>query len=276
MSQPHSGSFQKEDGIGLLVAIVLHALLVAALAVQFLFTATQKPIPQRMTVSLATEVSLESTAPDPVAESRAAIAPTLSEEPAPIIEEVPQNTPAEVTPPPTPRPETRSTTRTEPRPATRTPPRAQPSPQPTRTSTPTPPRERPGGSRIGDNFLGGAGNSTTTDDTRIPASQIGRSARASLQQAINRQLRPYWDAPSGLDAEQLVTVLAFRLNEDGSLNGTPRVVSQSGITDSNRPQAPLHAERAIRAVQRAAPFDLPDEYYNAWKNISEWRFDRRL
>ena len=40
--------------------------------------------------------------------------------------------------------------------------------------------------------------------------------------------------------------------------------------------AALHAERAIRAVQLAAPFDLPDEYYNAWRNIAEWRFDRRL
>lgn len=274
MTRSHSGAFQKEDGIGLLVAIVLHALLVVALAVQFFFTATSKPIPERMTVSLATEVSLESTAPEPVAEARAAIAPTLSDEPAPPIEELPRETPVEATPPPTPRPETRNTARTEPRPATRTPPRTQPRPEPTRA--PTPPRERPGGSRIGDNFLGGSGSSSTTDETRIPANQIGRSARASLQQAINRQLRPHWDAPPGLDAEQLVTVLAFRLNEDGSLNGAPRVVSQSGITDSNRPQAPLHAERAIRAVQRAAPFDLPDEYYNAWKNISEWRFDRRL
>ncbi len=74
----------------------------------------------------------------------------------------------------------------------------------------------------------------------------------------------------------LVTELAFELDEDGRLRGRPRVINQSGITDSNRPQASLHAERAIRAVQLAAPFDLPPEYYNAWKSIRGARFDRNL
>lgn len=269
-------TYRSEDGIGLVAAIALHALLIAVLAAQFLFTAHQAPVTQRMTVSLASEVSLESTAPAIVEEARAAIAPELAEELAPAIEE-PQSEPApveaETTPPP--RPQTPPRTR----PQNRTPqpePPARRRPEPAREPPAPRPQQRPGGNRIGDNFLPGAGDSATTDETRIPANKIGRSARASLQQAINRQLRPYWEAPSGLDAEQLVTVLAFRLNEDGSLKGRPRVVSQSGITNSNRPQAALHAERAIRAVQRAAPFDLPDEYYNAWKNIREWRFDRRL
>ena len=71
-------------------------------------------------------------------------------------------------------------------------------------------------------------------------------------------------------------MLAWELNADGSLAGRPRVVSQTGITDSNRPQAALHAERAVRAVQLAAPFDLPEEFYDRWRRIREWRFDRRL
>lgn len=271
LSQP---AFKIEEGVGLVVAIALHAALFAVLALQFLFAAPKPFTSERVTVSLATEVSLESTAPDPVPESRAAIAPTLSDEPAPEAapdeaQSEPQNT---TTPPP---PSTRSNTRqasSQPAPnreRTR-PDRTRPSPTPTRSA------ERSGGSRIGDDFLPGTGGSTRTDDTRLPASQIGRSARASIVQSISRQLEPYWDAPPGLDADQLVTILAFRLNEDGTLAGRPQVVSQSGITDSNRPQAPLHAERAIRAVQRAAPFDLPDEYYNVWKNIRGARFDRNL
>ena len=266
-----NSAFHNEDKIGLAVAIVLHILLVVALAMQVLFSSSTALVPDRVTVSLATEVSLESTSPDPASESRAALAPTLAEEPAPEVEPEAAEVPVETAPPP--QPAARSQPRT---PAPRDT-RDRRRPEESRT-TPSQPRqaERSGGSRIGDNFLPGQGDSASSDDTRIPASQIGRSARASLQQAINRQLRPYWDAPSGLDAEQLVTVLSFRLNEDGSLAGRPRVVRQIGITDSNRPQAPLHAERAIRAVQRAAPFDLPDEYYEAWKNISQWRFDRRL
>ncbi len=268
-------AFRTEDSVGLLVAIVLHALLAAVLALQFLFTPAALPTPDRMTVSLATEVSLESTAPDPVPESRAAIAPTLSDQPAPELETTPLDAAPVTAPTQAPPPPTARNTRTPP---TRTPPRERDRSRPDRTPAPAPTQRatRSGGSQIGDNFLEGQGGSTQTQETRIPASQIGRSARASLQQEINRQLRPHWSAPSGLEADRLVTVVSFRLNEDGSLAGTPRVVSQSGVTDSNRPQAPLHAERAVRAVRRASPFDLPDEYYEAWKNISSWRFDRRL
>ncbi|MBU1252845.1 MAG: TonB C-terminal domain-containing protein, partial [Alphaproteobacteria bacterium] len=141
---------------------------------------------------------------------------------------------------------------------------------------PARPAQASGGSRLGENFLEGAGSSTSTSETRVPASQIGASAKASIIQAIIRQIRPHWSAPQGVDAELLVTQLSFRLNPDGSLNGRPRVVSQSGVTDSNRPQQDLHAERAIRAVQLAAPFDLPAEYYNAWQTIDGARFDRNL
>ena len=71
-------------------------------------------------------------------------------------------------------------------------------------------------------------------------------------------------------------MLAFDLNRDGTLAGAPRVVSQSGVTDANRTQAGRHKELAIRAVQLAAPFDLPPEYYNAWKRVTAFRFDRKM
>ncbi|QIQ85336.1 energy transducer TonB [Erythrobacter sp.] len=261
-----TATLRSEDRTGLLVAVILHALLVAVLALQW--SAPPPPVSQRMTVSLASEVALEASAPDPVPESRAAIAPTLADSPEPA----PAETRAE-TPPPPPTPTTRQAAR-EPAPSRE---RSRPDRQPARETPRQPAREEPaGGSRIGENFLEGSGSSTTTDETRIPASQIGASAKASIIQAIVRQIRPHWTAPSGADAELLVTELAFDLNEDGSLKGRPRVLRQSGVTDANRAQQALHAERAIRAVQLAAPFDLPDEYYNAWKSIRGARFDRNL
>ncbi len=131
-----------------------------------------------------------------------------------------------------------------------------------------------GGSRIGDDFLSGSGSSTTTTETRVPASQIGASAKASIGQALARQVKPHWTAPQGLDVDALVTLVDFDLNPDGSLKGRPRVRSQSGVNESNRAQAARHAENAIRAVQLAAPFDLPEEYYEAWKTVRGARFDR--
>ncbi|MGB3470786.1 MAG: energy transducer TonB [Erythrobacter sp.] len=273
-SFPREASFRKEERAGLIVAVTLHVGVVALLLLQPV-SKSLVDIPERMTVSLASEVSLEATAPQIVPESRAAIAPTLSAEPAPVTENTP-SLPASAAAIPTPQsPPPPSANRRITTPAT-TPPK--PRTRPDRTATPTPPQaaKDSGGSRIGNDFLTGGGSSTSTDETRLPASEIGASAKASIVQAIARELKPHWTAPSGLDADRLVTILAFDLNEDGSLKGKPRVVSQAGINDSNKPQAALHAQRAIRAVQLAAPFDLPDEYYNAWKSIRGARFDRNL
>ena len=75
-----------EERTGLLIAVGLHLALLAALLVQALMPAAEIPRTERMTVSLAEDVGLEATAPEPVPESRAAIAPELSDSPAPAPE----------------------------------------------------------------------------------------------------------------------------------------------------------------------------------------------
>lgn len=145
----------------------------------------------------------------------------------------------------------------------------------------TSPRRRPdapaGGSRIGSDFLKGIPGSTKPGTAKAaPAATIGPEVRLSLAGAISRQIKPHWAAPQGVDADKLVTILAWDLNPDGSLAGRPRVVDQQGITPANEAQAKRHAEQAIRAVQLAAPFDLPDTYYSGWKRVTAFRFDRKL
>lgn len=263
-------AFRNDEKVGFAAAVVLHGAVVAVLLMQTVRSEVSV-FPERMTVSLATEVGLEAAAPDPVSESRAAIAPTLSDDPAPA--------PQEMKPEPAARPAP-----SQPKPAART---AAQQPTPTRDrsrpdrtaakSTATPAKaatKAGGGSRIGDDFLEGKGSSTTTTETRAPAAQIGAAAKASIGQALARQVKPHWTAPQGLDVDQLVTLVDFDLNPDGSLKGRPRVRSQSGVNDSNRTQAARHAENAIRAVQLAAPFKLPEEYYEAWKTVRGARFDR--
>lgn len=277
-------NLRSDERIGLGIALGLHVALVAVLLIR----PGPKPVfepPERMTVNLATDVGLEATAPDPVPVSRAAIGPTLAPEPAPELEPVseseaivqPRPEPPRAVATTRPRPAPRATTPPRPRPTTSsTEPRRRPDTPSTRTqSTPAPPRPA-AGSRIGADFLPGAGDSTTTTETRVPASQIGASAKASLVQALSRQLKPHWKPPSGPDVEKISTFLRFRLNENGSLAGRPEVVRQTGITDLNRAQAQRHAEQAMRAVQLAAPFDLPDEYYNAWKLVGPFEFNLEL
>jgi hypothetical protein len=259
-------AFRNEEKVGLAAAVVLHGALVAVLLMQAVRSEVSV-FPERMTVSLTTEVGLEAAAPDPVAESRAAVAPTLSDEPAPAPEPArPERVERAAPVPPSPKPAA------QPAPARD---RSRPDRTPPKAATPSSrTAAKGGGSRIGDDFLAGSGSSTTTQETRVPASQIGASAKASIQQALARQVKPHWTSPQGLDVDQLVTLVDFDLNPDGSLKGRPRVRSQSGVTDANRAQAARHAENAIRAVQLAAPFDLPAEYYEAWKSVRGARFDR--
>jgi len=126
---------------------------------------------------------------------------------------------------------------------------------------------------LGADFVEGAGASE--GDRGTPAATFGSAERAALASAITRQLRPHWTAPSGVDVELLVSRVNWRLNRNGSLNGSPTCRTLSGVNASNRPQASLHCERAIRAVQLAAPFNLPEQFYSRWDDL-EWDFDRRL
>src|SRR5690606_26745399 len=177
----------REERIGLGIAAAAHVALVAALVLHVRDDPTGLPIPERMTVSLASEVSLESTAPDPSAEPQASIAPVLSPEPEPMPE------PVVVEPEPV-REQVRPTS-----PQPREVERPAPVPRPTASSRPAPretsrPEPRPaqasrsGGSRLGEDFLRGVGGSERTESRGTPAERAGPAERASIAQAIVRQL----------------------------------------------------------------------------------------
>lgn len=249
-----SATAMREDRIALGIAVALHLALGVALIWQPDRSSDFTP-PERVVVSLASEVSLESTAPDPSAEPAASQAPEIADAPEPAQLDRPEP----VTPPP-------------PRPVATSQPQPRPSAQPTQQPRPQP-SARPTASRLGENFL--EGNSDASGTSGSAAAVVGPAQRASIAQAISRQLKPHWTPPSGVEVERLVTVVRFRLNTDGSLSGAPEVLRTDGVTDANRPQVNRHQEQAIRAVRLAAPFDLPEEYYSGWRVITS-NFDNRL
>ena len=275
-------NLRSEERLGLGIALVLHLALAAAFFVQPDERSVVPPV-EKMTVNLTSEVGIEATAPEAVAESAASIAPTLAPEPAPpappepAVRAVPEPVKPVVAPPPRPKPLARAATRPPEKPRTAVAaPRRPAAPAPAKARAAATPAKPAGGNRIGSDFLPGAGESTATRETRPAASAIGASAKASLVQAIAREIKPKWNPPDGPEVDKITTYLRFRLDPDGSLAGRPEVVRQTGINDVNRAQAARHAEQAIRAVQLAAPFDLPDEYYNAWKLVGPFGFDWKL
>jgi hypothetical protein len=140
--------------------------------------------------------------------------------------------------------------------------------------------DKPKGSLLGKDFLKGI--DTNADAPRrppapAPAAAMGPAQKSALDAELRRQLKPHWRPPSGADADKLVTLLEVRLDKSGAVIGTPQVIDQLGVTASNRPQAKLHAERAIQAVKLASPFrNMPPEFYDQWKWLRPLRFDARL
>jgi outer membrane biosynthesis protein TonB len=293
-----STALRREERIGLVVAVALHAAVLAALLVRPPHQAVVTP-PQRIEVTISDLFGPTSTSPDPFSEAAPDRGPVLGEPaPQPALEPEPV---------PEPSPEPRAAERPAPRDAPK--PAAKPVPKPTQGSAPAAPKstssrrssaiddivskpnrtrssaatsrgstppKKAGSSAFSQAFESGLPGGTSASGHGMPASQMGPQVRSALSAAITRQLKPHWSPPAGVDAEQLVTILSFDLNPDGSLDGKPQVVRQLGITAANSAQASRHAEQAIRAVQLASPFNLPSEYYDAWKRVSSFRFDVRL
>jgi hypothetical protein len=136
------------------------------------------------------------------------------------------------------------------------------------------------------NILAGIGDApstaTTVTPTRgtaapaaQPAQEAGPAVKAAIAAEIRRQLKPHWKSPTGADVELLETTLVVHLAKDGSIIGAPTLLSQVGVNESNKGQARLHVDQAIKAVRLSAPFQLPEAYYDAWKEIRP-KFNRKL
>ncbi|MBB4838362.1 MULTISPECIES: TonB C-terminal domain-containing protein [Sphingomonas] len=255
----------RTEGAGLTVALIGHLALFGVLSVGFLATPNPMKLkPTPIEVALVDQVALESTSPTPTSEEPAAklspveapIEPdSAPPEPAPNPQPIAKPQPA----PPKPAPAPDAV-----KPAPKTPPKAAPAQAPSRPSNrPVAPTGRLDGLLNGINDKPAKSTSVTP-----PAATVGPEQKAALSAAIIRQIRPHWAPPSGADSDKLRTTVTVRLNEDGSLAGEPRVTAQTGITDSNRAQADLARDRAIRAVKLAAPFKLPPQFYSAWRVIA--------
>ncbi len=73
-----------------------------------------------------------------------------------------------------------------------------------------------------------------------------------------------WNIPAGVrDAESLVVIIDFQLDQSGQVIGAPAVKNQI-----NHPAFPAAARSALAAIVGCQPYDqLPPEKYDSWKVI---------
>lgn len=256
----------RSEATGLTVAAIGHLVLFGLLS-RSVFLPSPDPMKLRSTpieVSIADESALDSQAP---VVSHEEVAAKLSPVQAPPEPEVA---------PPQPQPDPQPVAKPQPVPPKPAPaPDAKPAPkQPPAKPAPAaaPAKQQPRrdvrASGALDGIIAGlASQPTKGTATTPPAATVGPQVKSALAAEIIRQIKPHWTPPSGADTDKLRTKVIVGLNRDGSLAGEPRV-SQTGVTDTNRTQAALARERAVRAVRLAAPFKLPAQYYDAWKTIA--------
>ncbi|NCP12017.1 MAG: hypothetical protein GW859_08715 [Sphingomonadales bacterium] len=256
------------DRTSLSLAVAGHVVLFAALSVHLFAKPARSFDNPPMEVDLIAETALASAAPElsaapPAARLAAeegpvedAIMATSDPSPQPLIEPAPSPRVNRPTPPPKPAPKASA------KPAP--PARAKPAPTPAPSAAKT---RRPTGNLKG--LLDGIGkDASASKSNAAPAQSVGE-IRRSISVSINAEVRGPWNrcSVSGIDVDELKTTIVFRLSKSGALAGFDRV-STSGETPSNAAQVNRFEECAKRAIQLAAPFDLPAENYDYWKTYT--------
>lgn len=109
----------------------------------------------------------------------------------------------------------------------------------------------------------GTGCAATSSRSEFAGARIPTEVMASAANQVRRCYRNPRGGPRSIG-----TRLRVRLNEDGSLAGLPVLLSQSGVTPTNRMFAARMAEAASLAVIRCAPLRLPAQYYaKGWQEF---------
>lgn len=238
------------------ISAAAHLALFGILSLGFLAAPKPLIVPQTpVDVQLVDEVGLEAMSPKPATE---APAPSVAPEVAPPEPEAPP--PDAVAPP-----KSEAIAKPAPKPAPLKP-VAKPTP-PKTVVKPVPPR----GSRLGSDFLKGISDQQSASTSQAPRTmKVGAQEMASLVAAIRRQVQPCADRINnpGPGANAISTKLNLRLNQDGSFAARPVVVSQSGVDDENGRYAKRVGELAASAFVQCAPFELPAELYDGWKNFN--------
>jgi outer membrane biosynthesis protein TonB len=99
---------------------------------------------------------------------------------------------------------------------------------------------------------------------------------ADLQDALRSQIQPCWSPPVGAPhPERLIVSFDLFLNPDGSVAQPPQLTADSETAATRDPFVKAAADAARRAIYTCAPFKLPADRYQEWREINPFIFDPR-
>ena len=269
-------AMDRAEKLGLGAAVGGHVVLLGAMAAGLFLSNEPLKKPEAISVSLVGEIAEVSTAPDAVQEESA----------PPAIAEA---EPAEPPPSPTPvmkiekpvekaqaKPAEKPVKRDVPPPA-KTAVKKAPVKQPpkkvaaaaTKSGKGTTPAKPGGFSKSFEDSINnvgkapGAGKAVGTPAAKSGA-EVKRSVSTSLASQIRSRVRAC--APSGVEINQIETFVTLSLEPSGRLTNV-QFNKQTGVNDSNRPQADPLKQCILQSVRSASPFSgLDPEYHDIWKS----------
>ncbi len=260
-------AMDRTEKLGLGAAVGGHVVLLGAMALGLLISDEPLKKPEAISVSLVGEIAEVSTAPDAIQEESAPPAPAEAE-------------PAE--PPPAPvmkveRPVEKQQAKPVPKPLAReTPPPAKTAPKkvavkqpPAKSGKGSTPAKAGGLSKSFEDSISnigkapGAGKAVGTPAAKS-AAEVRRSVTALLGPQIQRRVEAC--SPTGIELNKIITTVTLSLDTSGKLISVS-YGGQTGITDSNRPQADPLKQCILQAVRAASPYsNLDPEYHDVWKS----------
>jgi periplasmic protein TonB len=263
----------RAEKIGLGSAVGGHALLLAAFYLGLFSAAKELQNPAPIAVTLVGEIAPVSSAPDAISEEPAPSSAGEPADPPPAPDVMQIERPTE-RPVPTPL----QPAITKPLPAQV----AQKTPVTPVTPTKTVSRPTPAANGTGkvpakpgsfsDSFektIAGAGKVNGQGKAiGTPAAKTASQVRSAVTVSLRNEISPFFKrcAPSGIDVDQILTSVTLSIGANGSLLSVGNI-RQSGINESNAPQASLHKDCVLKAVRAASPYqNLPADSYDVWKN----------
>ncbi len=94
---------------------------------------------------------------------------------------------------------------------------------------------------------------------------VGPPLTGSEREGLVLAVQKCWNVPIGLqNADNLAVVISIELSQDGKLIKSPKLIDPAGTPTGTLKQA---FEAGRRALIRCAPYDLPREKYEQWREI---------
>lgn len=255
---------RRGEGAGLGLSVAGHVGLLILLSLNLMSVREMPKLSEPMDVMLVDKAGLISSAPTMSKEApQAAEAPELADR----IDEAPPPDPSPAPPQPLPTP---------PRPAVSQKPAPKPVPPaatkapPAKPAPPAPAKAKPKATSLGSDFLKGIPVAKSTGKAEAPrVAAISPIAMNGLAAQIASQVKPCYTIPAGgTDVTSIVSRIRLRLKKDGSIAVAPEIIGNIGVNSGNQPYVRQMNEAAVRALQRCAPYKLPDDLFEYWQDIA--------